>query len=142
MNKVYQDYLAHYGIKGQKKGVRRYQNEDGTLTEEGKRRYGVYASTQIEYQASKMNHPRYSEKTKSEARAEHDRLLKSAETKAKVRNVSERVMKAKKKLFHIAAAVAVADAVLSVAKPIMKTAARKLESRRARVAVERMWNGK
>lgn len=33
------DYLAHFGIKGQQWGVRRFQNEDGTLTEEGKRRY-------------------------------------------------------------------------------------------------------
>ena len=31
--------LAHFGIRGQKWGVRRYQNEDGTLTEEGKQRY-------------------------------------------------------------------------------------------------------
>lgn len=30
--------LCHYGIKGQKWGVRRYQNEDGTYTEEGKKR--------------------------------------------------------------------------------------------------------
>ena len=37
-----QNYLAHSGIKGQKWGVRRYQNEDGTLTEEGKQRYGYY----------------------------------------------------------------------------------------------------
>lgn len=29
-------YLQHYGISGQKKGTRRYQNEDGTYTEEGK----------------------------------------------------------------------------------------------------------
>lgn len=29
-------YLAHHGILGQKWGVRRYQNEDGTLTAEGK----------------------------------------------------------------------------------------------------------
>lgn len=35
-------YLIHFGIKGQQKGVRRFQNEDGTLTEEGKRRYGYY----------------------------------------------------------------------------------------------------
>lgn len=33
-------YLAHHGIKGQKWGVRRYQNSDGSYTEEGKRRYG------------------------------------------------------------------------------------------------------
>ena len=31
--------LYHHGIKGQKWGVRRFQNEDGTLTDEGKRRY-------------------------------------------------------------------------------------------------------
>lgn len=31
--------LYHHGIKGQKWGIRRYQNLDGTLTEEGKRRY-------------------------------------------------------------------------------------------------------
>lgn len=31
--------LQHFGIKGQKWGVRRFQNEDGTLTEEGKKRY-------------------------------------------------------------------------------------------------------
>lgn len=33
------DYLAHHGIPGQKWGIRRYQNEDGTLTAEGRLRY-------------------------------------------------------------------------------------------------------
>ena len=33
------DELYHHGIKGQKWGVRRYQNSDGTLTEAGKKRY-------------------------------------------------------------------------------------------------------
>ena len=33
-------YLAHFGIKGQRWGVRRYQNSDGSLTSEGRKRYG------------------------------------------------------------------------------------------------------
>ena len=33
--------LQHHGIKGQKWGVRRFQNTDGSLTAEGKKRYSV-----------------------------------------------------------------------------------------------------
>lgn len=32
-------YIAHHGIKGQKWGVRRYQNPDGSLTDAGRARY-------------------------------------------------------------------------------------------------------
>ena len=35
--------LYHHGIKNQKWGVRRYQNEDGSYTEEGRKRYGIGA---------------------------------------------------------------------------------------------------
>ena len=34
------DYLEHHGILGQKWGIRRYQNPDGSLTPEGRARYG------------------------------------------------------------------------------------------------------
>jgi hypothetical protein len=44
MNKY---YLCHHGIKGQRWGVRRYQNKDGTLTSAGRSRYGVGLSKRI-----------------------------------------------------------------------------------------------
>lgn len=33
------NYLTHHGVKGQKWGVRRYQNPDGSLTAAGKKKY-------------------------------------------------------------------------------------------------------
>lgn len=33
------NYIAHHGVKGQRWGIRRYQNEDGTLTSAGQKRY-------------------------------------------------------------------------------------------------------
>lgn len=35
------NYVQHHGIKGQKWGVRRFQNTDGSLTAEGKKRYST-----------------------------------------------------------------------------------------------------
>jgi hypothetical protein len=36
----FNDYLQHHGIKGMKWGIRRFRNTDGTLTPEGRKRYG------------------------------------------------------------------------------------------------------
>lgn len=37
----YTNYLAHYGVKGMHWGIRRYQNADGSLTDAGRKQYGV-----------------------------------------------------------------------------------------------------
>ena len=42
----YDQSISHHGIKGQKWGIRRYQNADGTLTAEGKKRYGTVENLQ------------------------------------------------------------------------------------------------
>ena len=39
VRRLREDELYHHGVKGQRWGVRRYQNEDGSLTEAGKARY-------------------------------------------------------------------------------------------------------
>jgi hypothetical protein len=58
------NYLAHHGIKGQRWGRRRYQNEDGSLTVTGKSRYtskqfnrdkGVYGKSTAKRFAKKLN---------------------------------------------------------------------------------------
>lgn len=41
------NYLIHHGIKGQKKGIRRFQYEDGSLTPEGRARYGYNSESTI-----------------------------------------------------------------------------------------------
>lgn len=33
-----ENYLSHHGVKGQKWGVRRFQNKDGSLTDAGKKK--------------------------------------------------------------------------------------------------------
>lgn len=45
-------YLAHHGIKGMRWGVRRFQEEDGTLTEAGKKRYADYMSLNLRDRAA------------------------------------------------------------------------------------------
>lgn len=42
----YKDELYHHGIKGQKWGVRHYQNTDGSLTAAGKERYNSMSDRQ------------------------------------------------------------------------------------------------
>ena len=40
ISQLYHDEFYHFGTKGQKWGVRRFQNEDGTRTPAGKKRHG------------------------------------------------------------------------------------------------------
>lgn len=46
--------LCHHGIKGQKWGIRRFQNDDGTLTAEGRKRYGVDESGKMSKEGKKL----------------------------------------------------------------------------------------
>lgn len=79
-----QNYLAHYGIRGQKWGVRRFQNADGSLTSEGKKRARAEykadnkaafekgrAATDYEYAA------RYSDRQVARAQKRYDKKLDS-----------------------------------------------------------------
>lgn len=62
------NYLEHYGIKGQKWGIRRYQNRDGTLTLAGKKRSADHTENNESYHEDyKAVHDDKSVKTMSDA---------------------------------------------------------------------------
>lgn len=64
-----ENVLAHYGIRGMKWGVRRYQNKDGSLTAAGKKRYsgdGGNAGTTKSTTSSSSGRKKVSEMTDDE----------------------------------------------------------------------------
>ena len=72
---MYENYLAHYGILGMRWGVRRYQNRDGSLTAEGRKRLGIKDS------GSPRHAPSNAQKRSRQEHAEAERVRKEAEAK-------------------------------------------------------------
>lgn len=119
----YQDELYHHGIKGMQWGVRRYRNEDGSLTSAGKQRYsdgsssgklgmfqktpkklsisdtdsGITKRTKNDY--AKMNNSEFKRKYSTSKRAYAKRVMKSesgdpyADTRAKVQASDSKLRK-------------------------------------------------
>jgi hypothetical protein len=67
--------LYHYGKKGQKWGVRRYQNADGTLTEAGKKRYAR--------DAREKGYRDYDENARIKGAEDHGSYAKTSKKKGK-----------------------------------------------------------
>lgn len=75
-------YLSHHGIQGQKWGVRRYQNKDGSFTPAGRERYShgletptfrdrKHGETKNDYKARKANEKALFDEYKAKQKAEN-----------------------------------------------------------------------
>lgn len=105
---VYSDkeFLEHHGILGMKWGVRRYQNEDGTLTDEGRKHYGigdrvadVFADARTKSRQKKINKKRAKALEKArKVQKKKAEEKKKRETDLKKYNLSEKATETVKNL--------------------------------------------
>lgn len=82
-------YLQHHGILGQKWGVRRYQNEDGTLTPAGKQRYFSNLGQEYDRAWAKRDKELKSQRRSGKISSEEYRRLSAVNRDAYDRNYAE-----------------------------------------------------
>lgn len=124
--------LYHFGIKGMKWGVRRFQNEDGTRTSVGKSRRKEYSSDYIESRTKKSIRSMSNEELKKKI----NRYQLENQYRSSYPNVYNRGMSAAKKIIATAGIIGGLyalrenknlNAVLKTGKSFVESSANRLE---------------
>jgi len=84
---IYTNELYHHGIKGMHWGVRRYRNEDGSLTEAGKRKAKRERAEDAKIPRKKMNQMSNDELRKKAERLELENRVGRAENEHRGRHL-------------------------------------------------------
>lgn len=96
-NYVFDDELYHWGIRGQKWGERRFQNEDGSWTPEGRERYGKGGNREkMEKAKATYTVQKYKADLKSKAQREKD-VRAAKEERNRIKESSKTMLLARKK---------------------------------------------
>lgn len=96
-NYVFDDELYHWGIKGQRWGERRFQNEDGSWTPEGRERYGKGDGERVKIERARAtyNTQKYKADLKSKAQKEKD-IRSAKEERNRIKENSKTMLLARK----------------------------------------------
>lgn len=81
----YPTYLIHYGIPGQKWGTRRWQNEDGSLTPEGREHYGYGSKRDNEKLFEQVN------KSAKYSKSAEDKVIKKSYSSRDIRRYNNKI---------------------------------------------------
>lgn len=113
-----QNYLIHHGVKGQKWGVRRFQNKDGSLTPKGKKRYLFGKKKKEPHEDYKRAHSKTSVKDMSdqELRETNNRL----QAERQYAQLTKKSSKGKKAVSTFIAVAGTATAVVTAAHQYKK----------------------
>ena len=80
-NYVFDDELYHHGIQGQRWGFRRFQNEDGSWTPEGRERYGeggARSKSDVQKYKAKVSYNTQKYKADLRSKSQKERDIRSA----------------------------------------------------------------
>lgn len=94
------DYISHHGILGQKWGVRRYQNSDGTLTAEGRNRIKSGDTEVVEKIGRERANTLYKNMSESDIKRRQDAYKDLRDKEDKMKEAPDKISREERKKIH------------------------------------------